>query len=82
MNRDKIKKKVLGIVERNTGEYQEVLEENLDNNMYTHIGLDSLDAIEMIMKAEEEFNISITDDEAVEVESINDMIDLVEKKLK
>jgi acyl carrier protein len=44
------------------------------------LGADSLDRVELLMGAEEEFGIVITDEEAVNITTINSAIDLIEKK--
>jgi acyl carrier protein len=41
---------------------------------------DSLDEVEFIMEIEEKFAISISDEEAVEVETIGDAIKLISRK--
>lgn len=43
------------------------------------LGADSLDAVELVMAIEEEFDIEVTDDEAEELESVGDIIAHVEK---
>lgn len=45
------------------------------------LGGDSLDIVEVIMSAEEEFGIQITDDEANAMNSVGDAIRLIESKL-
>jgi len=45
------------------------------------LGADSLDLIEMVMEAEEEFEIDISDDEAEKVRTIQDAADLIERIL-
>jgi|TARA_R110000823_G_scaffold211847_1_gene342081 acyl carrier protein len=41
------------------------------------LGLDSLDAVEMIMEVEKEFNIIISDEEAIESKRVEDIINLI-----
>lgn len=43
------------------------------------LGADSLDLIEMVMSAEEAFNVEITNDEAEAVETVGDAIRLIER---
>jgi len=45
------------------------------------MGLDSLDVVEIIMKFEEEFDISIPDEDYAEVKTVNDVFDVVENRL-
>ncbi|MFZ5587014.1 MAG: acyl carrier protein [Thermodesulfobacteriota bacterium] len=45
------------------------------------LGADSLDLVEMIMAMEEAFNISIADEDAEKIKSVQDAWDYVEKRL-
>lgn len=45
------------------------------------LGLDSLDTIELIMVLETEFDISITDDESYEINTVDQLTKCVESKL-
>jgi len=45
------------------------------------LGFDSLDIVEMMMKFEEEFDISIPDDDYAEVKTVKDVFDVVENRL-
>lgn len=41
------------------------------------LGLDSLDVIEVVMNIEQEFNISINEEEITEEATLNSMVDLI-----
>jgi acyl carrier protein len=43
------------------------------------LGADSLDQVELIMAMEEEFGVSISDEEAEKIATVQDAIDYVEK---
>lgn len=45
------------------------------------LGADSLDTVELVMALEEEFNIEISNDEGLEIQSIQDAISFIEKKV-
>ena len=45
------------------------------------LGADSLDQVELIMAMEEEFNVSITDEEAEKIVTVQDAVDYVKKAL-
>ena len=45
------------------------------------LGADSLDVVETVMMAEDEFNVEISDDEALTVKTFADMVELIKKKL-
>jgi len=79
MEREKIKAKVFDIVE-------EVMcvdktDINEEANINIDLGADSLDAVEMIMKCESYFNISVPDTDAEKVSTVGNLIDLVEEML-
>lgn len=42
------------------------------------LGADSIDAVELIMQAEEEFEIEIDDETAMGIKTIQDLIDVIE----
>ena len=45
------------------------------------LGADSLDQVELIMAMEEEFNVSISDEDAEKILTVQDAIDYVQKAL-
>jgi acyl carrier protein len=46
------------------------------------IGADSLDIVELVMELEEEFEITIPDEEAEKIKTVGQAIDYIEAKLK
>lgn len=46
------------------------------------LGLDSLELMEIIVKIEEEFKITLDDEKLIELKTPNDLIELVEETLK
>lgn len=50
-----------------------------EKNAYDDLGCDSLDAIEIVMAIEEEFEIEIGDEDAEKMQSVADVIAYVEK---
>jgi len=44
------------------------------------LGADSLDIVELIMAMEENFGVEISDDELVQIKTIQDVIDFIKKK--
>lgn len=56
---------------------EEVLEEK---EVVKDLGADSLDIVEMLMSLEEEFNITVPEDEAVNIKTVGDIIALIESK--
>ena len=47
----------------------------------THLGADSLDAVELVMELEKEFCISIPDDKAEKIVTVGDAITYIQKVL-
>lgn len=47
----------------------------LDKNLYTDLGADSLDAVELVMAIEEECGIEIKDDEAMKFQTVAHIVD-------
>lgn len=77
MTREKIKEKIVGIIE-DLGVGAEVTEES---SLANDLGFDSLDVVELTINVEKEFRIDISDDEVSEVKTVKDVIDVVEKLL-
>lgn len=46
------------------------------------LGADSLDIVEMLMKLEEECNITIPDEEAMDIKTVGDIIKIIAEKTK
>lgn len=45
------------------------------------LGLDSLDLVEVLMSIEEEFNIEFEEDEMLELKTVQDVYNAIEKKI-
>ncbi len=81
---DKIKK---GYIEPNTGDveideqtYFRNHDQVVDNEKYRTLGLSSIDMIELVVKIEADFNISISENEIVRISTIGDMADFIMKE--
>ncbi len=66
-----------------------VEELNLDKEKVTResrlqedLGADSLDAVELIMNIEDEFDIQISDDEATDIKTVGELVDFITEKIK
>lgn len=55
---------------------------NLDSDLSEDLGADSLDAIELIMAIEEEFDIEIADSEATKIKAVSDIVSYLEQAQK
>lgn len=51
----------------------------LESNLADDLGADSLDAIELIMAVEEEFDVEIADNEATQIKLVSDIVTYLEK---
>lgn len=80
MNREEIEVKVKEIVAEKAE--CEISEVNDQTNLEETLGMDSLDRVELLMEIEEEFGITIPDDDADKVITTKDCVDLVEKLKK
>ena len=51
-----------------------------ESKLIEDLGADSLDTVEMLMAFEEEFGISIPDEEAMKMRTVKDIVDLIDSK--
>ena len=49
-----------------------------DSNIVTDLGADSIDLVEMLMMIEEKLGVTITDEEAVELKTVRDVVNYIE----
>jgi len=52
---------------------------DVDSDLAEDLGADSLDAVELIMAIEEEFDIEIDDTAATKIKTVQDILDYLEK---
>lgn len=78
MDRNEIKKKVVIAIEKVLGI---TIEESQMDTSSNDLGADSLDTVEIVMNVEDEFDLEICDEDAIEADSPNKLIELVEKEL-
>ena len=53
-----------------------------ESDIINDLGADSLDVVEMLMAVETEFNVTIPDEVAMEMKTIQDVINFIEKEQK
>jgi acyl carrier protein len=75
-----IEERIIQIVCDNLGVNKEQL--NRGTKFQDDIGADSLDIVELVMELEEEFEITIPDEEAEKLKTLGEAIDYIEAKLK
>ncbi|CRX37200.1 / acpA / Acyl carrier protein /:72637 Forward [Candidatus Hepatoplasma crinochetorum] len=52
------------------------------DDTFRDLGIDSIDLLDFVMKVENHFNIKIEDSELLKINSISDVISILEKKVK
>ena len=52
------------------------------SNVIADLGADSLDVVELLMTLEDDFGISVSDEEAVNLKTVEDIVKLIDSKLK
>lgn len=75
-----IKTQVLKIVATQIG--KEVSEISSKSSITDDLQMDSLDTVEIIMSIEEQFNISVPDEQAEKLKTIDDLVHYIEKNKK
>lgn len=51
-----------------------------DKEVVKDLGADSLDVVEMLMNLEEEYDITVPEEDAVDIKTVGDIIKLIESK--
>lgn len=54
----------------------------MESKFIDDLGADSLDVVEMLMTLEDEFNITVTDEESVTLKTVGDICKLIDSKSK
>lgn len=78
MNREEVATKVKDLVVEGLGVEEDKVHE--DSTFMDDLGADSLDVVELVMSFEEEFGIEIYDEEAENIHTVRDSINLIAKK--
>jgi acyl carrier protein len=74
-----IEQRVIEIVCENLGVNKEQVTRS--TSFTEDIGADSLDIVELVMELEEEFEITIPDDQAEKIKTVGEAIDYIEKEI-
>ena len=53
-----------------------------ESEIIKDLGADSLDIVEMLMSLEEQFGIEVSEDEAVNLHTVSDIVNVIESKTK
>jgi acyl carrier protein len=73
-----VEERVIHIVCDNLGVNKEQVTRN--TSFIEDIGADSLDIVELVMELEEEFEITIPDDQAEQIKTVGEAIDYIERE--
>ena len=74
-----VEERVIDIVCENLGVNKEQV--NRSTNFIEDIGADSLDIVELVMELEEEFEITIPDEQAEKIKTVGEAIDYIEREM-
>ena len=74
-----VKKKIFKIISKVLGTPLSTIEMN--SNLQSDLGADSLDAVEIFMELEDEFNIQIPDEDAASLETVASVVRYLERKI-
>lgn len=61
---------------------KDVSEVTLDKELVADLGADSLDAVEIIMNLEEEFDVTVPDVDASQIKTVGEIVKLIEELKK
>ena len=75
-----VEERVIDIVVENLGVNKEQVSRS--TNFIEDIGADSLDIVELVMELEEEFEITIPDEQAEKIKTVGEAIDYIERETK
>lgn len=72
--------KVIKMIAKKLGKKTEDI--NLNSRLVEDLGADSLDVVELLMVLEDEYGITIPDEEAVNLNTIGDIINFLNNRIK
>ncbi|MFQ5423383.1 MAG: acyl carrier protein [Phycisphaerae bacterium] len=75
---EEIKEKVIKIVSEQMGQ-DNTSEITLETSFVHDLNADSLDTVELVMKFEDEFELSIPDEEAEKIQTVGQAVDYISK---
>lgn len=52
----------------------------MESKVIDDLGADSLDVVEMLMTLEDEFNVTVSDEESVNLKTVGDIVKLIDSK--
>ncbi len=53
---------------------------SLESEIIKDLGADSLDVVEMLLSLEENFNVTVTDEQTDNIKTVKDIVDIIDNK--
>ncbi len=78
ITKDEVEEKVINIVCSQLGTSRDKVQ--ADTSFINDLGADSLDTVELVMEFEDEFELSIPDEDAEKIQNVGDAIDYIYNK--
>lgn len=75
-----MKEKVIALIADKLGKKPAQI--NMDSRLVEDLGADSLDIVELIITFEDEFGISLPDEEVAKMKTIGDVVNYIQKQKK
>ena len=79
MQKDVVFEKLATIISTMTKVKKEEI--TLDSDFELDLNLDSLDIVEIVMAIEDEFNITISDDDVLKLKTVKDAVEYIQNKI-
>ena len=77
MAEQSVRDKVTGIIREQLGQDKDTITD--ETHFINDLGADSLDTVELVMELEDEFGVSISDEEAEKIQTVGDAVKYIEK---
>ena len=81
MTREEIRAKLETIITRNINKTISLEQVTEESRLRQDLGIDSLETVELLFEIEMQFDVKISDDEAVKMVTVRDAVDTIQKKL-
>ena len=72
-----VRNKVIEIIREQLGQDKDTITD--ETHFINDLGADSLDTVELVMELEDEFGISISDEEAEKIQTVGDAVKYIEE---
>ncbi len=76
MAEESVRNKVIEIIREQLGQDKDTITD--ETHFINDLGADSLDTVELVMELEDEFGISISDEEAEKIQTVGDAVKYIE----